>query len=299
MDATGEHDTVAATPLGEVRLRGGSDGRLTAELAEFHCINGRGFGGWTASLAAAAAARSAGGKQLRSLHTVFSRAAVAGELSFDVETLANGRTASAFQVTVRQGGEAVLAASAWFADPELFGGPGAADPGAAGEAGLPLGPAAYPRLSWVEKVAECLGGFAEYAVDYAETYEEFEGAFRDGGDSVALWICPADPDVLRPDAPSTPGLAERLTDIMQLDAHLMDAALRGRPGDGMVSLDLAATWYAPARVPAATLLEARGRTQGLLASTWGTLTDATGVLRASGTSQCRVYPGAGSPGGSA
>lgn len=316
MTASGDIDTIVATALGELRVRG-SSARLTAELSAYHCLDGRGFGGWTAALAGLAASCFAADKHLRSVQTVFSRAAVPGELTFEVTTLVEGRTASAYRVTAYQTEQPVLAALAWFTAPSLLAPKGLPSPGFATQ---PT-PESCPRVDWIAKIGEFLGGFEIRAVDYALSQAEFEGPFRDGGDGVALWVgaatgasavgpgvAPGRAGVAAPDSTvgslSTPasdanadavsGLAERLTDLMMFDAFLMDAALRGRPGDGMLTLDLTTEWHAaPGPAAGMTLLQAAGRTHGLIASTEGTLTAPSGHIRATATSQCRVYPGAG------
>ncbi|NUS54802.1 MAG: hypothetical protein HOV66_08055 [Streptomycetaceae bacterium] len=339
MTASGDIDTIVATALGELRVRGGS-ARLTAELSAYHCLDGRGFGGWTAARAGLAASCCAADKHLRSLQTVFSRAAVPGELTFEVTTLVEGRTASAYRVTAYQTEQPVLAALAWFTAASLLAPAGPAAPDFATHPA----PADCPRVDWIAKIGDFLGGFDIRAVDYALSQSDFEGPFCDGGDRVVLWLGAAAgrggeagagasatapqpvPEHSRPAAPdvdpgpgsgsamgpntesastlgSNPaavaGLAERLTDLMMFDAFLMDAALRGRPGDGMLTLDLTTEWHAtpglatPGLATGMTLLQATGHTHGLVASTQGTLTTPSGHIRATATSQCRVYPGAG------
>ncbi|MCF2525800.1 acyl-CoA thioesterase domain-containing protein [Yinghuangia soli] len=284
-------DSKVATPLGDLLIRADAGGRLSADLSDHHCINGRGFGGWTAALAALAAARSAGGKQLSSCHVVFSGAAVPGELEFSVLPLVEGRTAAAYQVTMHQSGKPVLGAQCWFADPSML---APAGPASDRLAGVPP-VAECPRLGWIDASFPFLGGFAEWAIEYPLSADEFDGSFRGGGDTMSVWIAPAQDQWTAPggsgpaDGP-TDGLAERLTDLMILDTHLMDAALRGTPGASMLSLDLAATWYAAPRRPGLTYFAAEGRAHGLLAATSATLIEPDGTLRASGTSNCRVYP---------
>ncbi|GAA4955828.1 hypothetical protein GCM10023205_17250 [Yinghuangia aomiensis] len=292
MTASGDIDTIVATALGELRVRG-SSARLTAELSAYHCLDGRGFGGWTAALAGLAASCFAADKHLRSLQTVFSRAAVPGELTFEVTALVERRTASAYRVTACQTDGPVLAALAWFTAPSLLAPTGLPSPDFATQ---PT-PESCPRVDWIAKIGEFLGGFEIRAVDYALSQTEFEGPFRDGGDGVALWVGASagwdgSAETRAPAVAS--GLAERLTDLMMVDAFLMDAALRGRPGDAMLTLDLTTEWHAtPGPATSMTLLQATGHTHGLIASTQGTLTTPSGHIRATATSQCRVYPGAG------
>ncbi|MGA4538679.1 acyl-CoA thioesterase [Uniformispora flossi] len=292
MTASGDIDTIVATALGELRVRG-SSARLTAELSAYHCLDGRGFGGWTAALAGLAASCLAADKHLRSLQTIFSRGAVPGELTFEVTTLVEGRTASAYRVTAYQTDQPVLAALAWFTAPSLLAPTGLPSPDFATQ---PT-PESCPRVDWIAKIGEFLGGFEIRAVDYALSQAEFEGPFRDGGDGVALWVGAAagwGGSAETGASAVVSGLAERLTDLMMFDAFLMDAALRGRPGDGMLTLDLTTEWHAtPGPATGMTLLQATGHTHGLVASTHGTLTSLSGHIRATATSQCRVYPGAG------
>ncbi|WP_406288944.1 acyl-CoA thioesterase domain-containing protein [Embleya sp. NBC_00896] len=281
MDTSGGVPTTTSTPLGELRVRPTAHG-FVADLPEYFCINGRGFGGYTAAIAALAAARYADGKQLRSLRTVFTRSAETGELDLEVLPLMRGRTACGVQVTARQDGEPVVAALAWFASPGLLPAVGARR----SPRHVPR-PEDCPRLPWLEKVVPFLAGFDARAVDFPLTAEEFADSYHDGGTSIALWAVPR-----WPDSPGD-GLAERLADVMLFDAHLMDAAHRDQPrGTVMTSLDLDVTWHVPAGVgsPDATLLEAEADADGLFANTRGTLSDPDGTIRATGTSQCRMYP---------
>ncbi|NUU19962.1 MAG: hypothetical protein HOV68_00365 [Streptomycetaceae bacterium] len=270
--------------MGDLWLRADTEtGALSAELTEFHCVNGgRGFGGWTAALAALAAARSAGDRQLHTCQVMFTRPALPGELTLSVTELVAGRTAAAYQVTMSQDERPVLAAQCWFTDASLL---AAVGPVSRRIAEVPP-PGACPRVTWIEQEFPCLGGFTERAVEFPLSAEEFDTTFRDGGDRLTVWMAPAQTTEPAADA----GLAERLTDLMMFDCHLMDAALRGGPGVTMVSLDLTATWHTTARRPSLTLFDARGRTDGLLAATYASLIAPDGTVRATGTSQCRVYP---------
>jgi hypothetical protein len=282
MDSFGAADIVAATALGELQIRSGPGGP-TAELADYYCIEGRGFGGYTAALAVLAASADAGAMCLRSVRVLFTGAAVPGELLLDVQPLGRGRTAAAYQVTIRQADAVVVSASAWFTAPELL----ASATSRRSTTEVPP-PKDCPRVTWVEKSVPFLSGFEERAIDFPVTDEQF----RDGRDSLALWAAPAWP------LPVGDTMAERLSDIMLLDAHLMDPAQRAAPrGTSMTSLDLDVTWHTPidvTRTPSAlTLIEAHARTDGLIADTRATLADVAGLIRATGTSQCRVYPPTG------
>ncbi|WP_406294591.1 thioesterase family protein [Embleya sp. NBC_00888] len=302
MDIGEVGDCAVDTPLGELRVRDGGRGGAgpVAELPEFFCIDGRGFGGYTAAIAALGATRYAPGKQLRSLRAVFTKTAVAGELELEVLPLVRGRTATSVQVTVRQGGEPVVAALTWFAAPGLLPPEGA---GRRAAAGVP-GPEDCPRLPWLAKIVPFLGGFDERAVDYPLSAEEFDGGFRvDDGDSIALWAVPQWPaprdggggggggDRDEGEDTVSASVAQRLVDVMLFDAHLMDAAYRGAArGTVMTSLDLDVTWHAEAGAGGPTLFRARAGLDGLVANTSATLADVAGTVRATATSQCRVYP---------
>ncbi|MGW0661125.1 acyl-CoA thioesterase domain-containing protein [Streptodolium elevatio] len=274
-------------------LRSLADGTLSSELSDLQCMDGRGFGGWTAALAALAAVRAAGDRVLHTFRAVFTRQARVGELRIEAEPLVEGRTAAAYQVTVRQEGAVVLAAQCWFVDASLL-----AESGPATDRLADVPPvSACPRVHWTEEFIPCLAGFAEWAVEFPLSNEEFQTTFVDGGDVLSLWTAPAKdvrdgvPGVLDGHVGGSPdGVAERLGDLMMLDTHLMDAAHRTTPDIAMMTLDLTATWYARPRHPALTFFEARGRVDGLLAATEGTLVTPDGTVRATGTSQCRVYP---------
>ncbi|MFD4403614.1 acyl-CoA thioesterase domain-containing protein [Nocardia sp. NPDC058499] len=276
-----------ATPLGDLNLDEQSETQFSAYLPESFCFDGRGFGGYTAALAAAAGSRWSSGRQLNSIHALFPNVAVPGDLELKVQPLVQGRSADACQVRVDQDGKTVVLASCWFVEANLIGDPEVSEGDASarprpGSSEPAPSPESCPEIPWIAEVAPFLKGFHARSVDYPVTLEEFEAGFRDGGNSISLWAVP--------DETYSDPMAGRLSDIMFLDAHLVDAVLRDeQPDTAVVTLDLSATWTRLANPPVATLLHANAGTRGQLATIEAALIDRNGEPRATATSQGRIY----------
>ncbi|MEU5953090.1 acyl-CoA thioesterase domain-containing protein [Streptomyces sp. NPDC047525] len=265
------------TPLGELRLKKDTEAEFTGHLPESFCFQGRGFGGYTAALAAFAGMHWASGRQLTGLHALFPNVAVAGDLTLKVVPLVQGRSAASCQVRVEQGDKLVVLASFWFVEEKLLGAPGPR----ARTHPVPA-PESCEEIPWVAEVALFLKGLHARSADYPLSLDAFETDYRDGGNSMSLWAVPENA--------GTDATAGRLTDIMFLDAHMVDAGLRAEaPHTTIVSLDLSATWAHPSAPPDATLMEARADTSGELSVLSADLVSRDGNIRATGASQCRLY----------
>jgi acyl-CoA thioesterase-2 len=265
------------TPLGELRLKKDSETEFSGHLPESFCFQGRGFGGYTAALAAFAGSHWASGRQLSSLHALFPHVAGPGNLTLSVIPLVQGRSAAACQVRVDQEDKLIVLASCWFVEAKLLG-----DPASGARTRSVPAPESCTEIPWVAEVAPFLKGFHARSVDYPLSLDEFETDYRDGGNSMSLWAVP--------EGTGLDATAERLTDIMFLDAHLVDAGLRGEtPHTTFVSLDLSATWAHRAAPPGATLMEARADTSGEVSTVSAALISRDGCIRASGASHCRLY----------
>jgi acyl-CoA thioesterase-2 len=266
-----------ATPLGELQLKKHSETEFSGYLPETFCFQGRGFGGYTAALAASAGSHWASGRQLSSLHALFPHVAGPGDLTLSVTPLVRGRSAAACQVRVDQEDKPIVLASCWFVEGKLLG-----DPAAGARTRSVPAPESCPEIPWIADVAPFLKGLHARSVDYPLSELEFETDYRDGGNSLSLWAVP--------DRTGLDATAERLTDIMFLDAHMIDAGLRGeKPDTTFVSLDLSATWAHPAAPPDATLMEARADTSGEVSTVSAALISRDGRIRATGASHCRLY----------
>ncbi|GIH28407.1 hypothetical protein Aph01nite_67170 [Acrocarpospora phusangensis] len=233
------------------------------------------FGGWTASLAALAAADGLDGQVLSALHVVFTGQVRPGALHFDVEKLRSGGSMAARRVTAHQEGEPVAAVQAWFTRPELF--PAAVEPQAPP-------PSRHwddcPSLDWFWPDAPFLRHIDERGIDYPTSL----ATFQNGPPHVEIWARPADHDL-----PLEP-LSRQLLDVILFDAHLLDSAYRATTLDGlhMVSLDLCVTWAATP--PQGWLHVTTDALVGpSLVATTGTLADRHGSRYAVATSQGRAY----------
>ncbi|MEO3863610.1 acyl-CoA thioesterase domain-containing protein [Acrocarpospora sp. B8E8] len=231
------------------------------------------FGGWTASLAALAAADGLDGQVLSALHVVFTGQVRPGALLFDIEQLRAGGSMAARRVTAHQGGEPLASVQAWFTRPDLF--PSATHPRA-------TPPQRSwddcPTIEWSWPDAPFLRHIDERAIDYPTSY----ATFQNGPPHVELWARPFERH-LEP-------LPRQLLDVILFDAHLLDAAYRATTLTDlhMVSLDLCVTW---ATTPPDGWLHVT--TDALLGPslvvTTGTLADEHGTRYAVATSQGRSY----------
>ncbi len=271
------------TPLGDVCLEETGSGYRSLVPAEL-CYQGQGFGGYTAAVAALAGFARMPGRTLRSLHAVFTAPTRPGELQVSARVLSAGRSCGLCEVTLEQEGALALTASAWFVDPRMM------LEDADEDAAQPIAYDNCDGVPWVTEWAPFLKGLNLRAADYPLTYDDF----YDGRGRVAMWALP---DATAAAQKRTAELSGRLTDIMFLDAFLLDAGMRTEsPLTRMISLDLSVIWSAGHRPAAPTLLEADGQVDHQLATMRGTLRGTTGPVRASATSQCRVFraPRAGS-----
>ncbi|WP_028478955.1 acyl-CoA thioesterase domain-containing protein [Nocardia sp. CNY236] len=263
------------TPIGDVCLEDNGS-VLRSVMPPELCYKGLGFGGYSAAVAALAGFSQMPGRILRSVHTVFTGPLRSGLLDVKVRVLSAGRSCGLCEVDIEQDGAPALTALAWFADPQMVG-------GVSRHVTQAISYDDCVSVSWVAAVAPFLKGLNVRAVDYPLSYDEF----HDGRDRVALWALPD------PVAAVDHRIAEisgRLTDIMFFDAFLLDAGLRTESSPTrMVSLDLSVIWSGGQAAPEPTLLEADGRIEHKLATVQGTLRGAGGPVRASATSQCRVF----------
>ncbi|MFE5285422.1 acyl-CoA thioesterase domain-containing protein [Nocardia sp. NPDC056611] len=262
------------TPLGDVRLEAEDSGFRSIVPPEL-CYQGIGFGGYSAAVAALAGFAHMPGRTLRSIHTVFTAPTKPGALRVAARALSAGRSCGLCEVTIEQEGALVLTALAWFVDPQMVN-------GLEGQGTQPISFDDCDRVPWVTEWAPFLKGLNLRALDYPLTYDDF----YDGQARVALWAVPDTADSEHRSAE----ICGRLTDIMFFDAFLLDAGMRTEsPLTRMVSLDLSVIWSSGHAAPAPTLLEADGRIDHQLAGMQGTLRDTTGAVRASATTQARVF----------
>lgn len=263
------------TPLGDVCLEEDGSG-FRSTVPDELCYQGIGFGGYSAALAALAGFTQMPGRTLRSIHTVFTTPTKPGGLEVSARVLSAGRSSGLCEITVEQEGALALTAMAWFVDPKMLNDNDT-------DADAPITYDGCGTLPWVTEWAPFLKGLNLRAVDYPSTYDDF----YDGRAHAALW---AVPDAAATGDHRTDEISGRLTDIMFLDAFLMDASMRTESAlTRMITLDLSVIWSARQAAPAPTLLEADGRVDHQLASMHGTLRAATGSTRASATTQCRVF----------
>jgi acyl-CoA thioesterase II len=256
----------------DLQLEQSSDGRYHRAVSERWTFADRVFGGYTASMAAAAARLESPHASLLATHVTFLEAARIGPIDLTVTPLRRGRATWAGRILAEQGGRPILACDTWFGDRPA----GAAMPPSGG--GAVPGPESYPSLAWLQQLYTFLDVFDETAVDYPADEHEEAGPAR-----VEVWARPKVP------VGEDPFLGQVL-ELMLADAHLLDAAMRPQSlAAGLaVSLDLAVWWERPS--PNAgwlrLVVEAAGWDE-MFASCRGTIHAEDGTLRASAGQQGR------------
>jgi acyl-CoA thioesterase-2 len=258
---------------------GGGAGRYRRRVSSAWAFaDDRIFGGHTSGLALVAAADAIGMPHLVSCHVLFTGATRVGTVEIHTGEVVRGRTSGSVTATVLQRGEPTLKLQALFAS-ERPTGPVERRPPAGS------GPDGRPPLTFRTDTLPFMELFEERAIDYPES----EALFHSGSPIVELWSRPRSPfgaaDVLM----------DQIVDLMILDAHLLESALRGRvdPAVRTASLDLGVWWSATPlssgwrRVRA----ESRGHGAGFPVAT-GSIHTEEGGLRAWGTTVGReMRPG--------
>lgn len=216
----------------ELELTGSGD-RYEREVGSFWAMadseGERAFGGYSAALPLAAAARAAAHPALLSCFVMFLGATRPGPIEVRVTTLRSGHATSALRATSYQDGRPCVATTAWFATLDALEPTSAPEPGPE----LPEPDACAPSPDWSPDYP-FMALFEERRIDYPESFERFSG----GPPHIELWMRTVVP--LGSDEP----VFAQLRDIMMLDAHLLDAVVRSRPSFdvAMWSLDLAVWW---------------------------------------------------------
>jgi acyl-CoA thioesterase len=222
-------DAALVAPLleNEFLLDGGSGTYHREISSRWENSDDRIFGGYSAALSFAAAARESPHGTFCSGHVMFLEGVHAGRIELVVTPLRVGRSVAAMRVEGLQDGRRVLATAVWLRSAPTPDAPSGAILQAQGpDHGVPL--AWLPNLFKFHQWLETRG------IDYPSSVEAFG---VDRKPSVDVW--------LRPKAQPLPaGMMTQLFDILVADAHISDCQLRASACDpaALVSLDLAIQW---------------------------------------------------------
>jgi acyl-CoA thioesterase len=217
-----------SAPLDAQFILDGGSGRYKRTIHANWCnFDERVFGGYTAALCFAAAARESVHPALASGHVVFLDAVCPETIEFEVTILRRGRSLTAVRVDALQRGKPVVACQAWLrAAPS--------EPAPVGHTDAIQGLATTVDLAWLASDLGFHGWLESRGVDYPRNWQEFA---QDRQRSVDLWVQPR-PGLL------ASGVMTQLFDILVADAFIADSHLRGQacnPAD-LVSLDLGIQW---------------------------------------------------------
>lgn len=262
----------------EFRLDGDGDtGRYRRDISPFWTFgDNRVFGGYSAALVLAAAARALEMPGLLSCHVMFVEATRSGPVECLVEPMRCGRGTAAVRAVMQQAGEPTVIAQAWLTADAL--------PGAAPDEiqhSVP-GPEGCREIAFRAQTIPFMAVFEERAVDYPDS----PAAFHSGPAHIDVWVRPR----LDPGGPDR--LISQLFDVLALDAHLLDPTLRARKSlqNGTASLDLGVTWCEALDPPAWRRVRTQsGPAVGRFVATSGVIRDAQGNIHARATQQGRVH----------
>lgn len=265
-------NTAGRSLVDELALERTSVG-FARNISPFWGIEGRIFGGYTASLALAAAAKKTGFPALLSCHVLFLSAVRSGPVQIEVETLSQSRTAAAVRIMLKQAGVTALSAHAWL-------GVELAKTDSSGERLRP-NPETCAQIRFRTEVMPVMDMLDERQVDYPETNADFQS----GLPFVDLWIRPRY-------AEEVDSLVSQLFDVMAFDAHMLDPTRRARTTDRIetTSMDIGIIWYSVLQAQAwrRVSVESSPSEHGY-ASTSGQLLDEFGSVCARATQQGRVW----------
>ena len=230
------------------------------------------FGGYVAGLAVVAASSRTPYSVVMASHSLFAAPTRPGPVVLRPELVRAGRSTALVRVVIEQHEAVVLTSDVWFAS---------AVSSAKGELDTSMDPdpGTCPPIAWLSGPWPFMRYLDDRAIDYPLSLEEF----ANGPARVRLWSRPSQ---------AVDGLFGRVYDVMLLDAHLLDAAIRP---DGILvteafSLDLTINWCdVDGEVGWTCFASHAHRTEGF-ATCSATLSEAAGTVRAVGLQQGRLLP---------
>lgn len=265
-------NTAGWSLVDELALEQTSTG-FARNISPFWGIEGRIFGGYTASLTLAAAARKTGFPALLSSHVLFLSAVRSGPVQIEIETLSQSRTAAAVRIVLKQAGVTALSAQAWLGI-ELSKTDGSGER-------LQPNPETCAPIRFRAGLMPVMDILDERQVDYPITNADFQS----GPPFVDIWIRPKYVEEVDP-------LVSQLFDVMAFDAHMLDPTRRARTTNRIetTSMDIGVIWYSVLQAQAWRRVSAESSPSGHgFASTSGLLLDEFGAVCARATQQGRVW----------
>lgn len=222
VDVTGDLTVAAILSLADEAAQGSA-----VDVPHAWKHSGGIFGGFTASLALATAAKVTGFDAIAGVQVLFARPTEPGPLEIAVEVLHRGRSSAAVHVRARQGGVDRVVAQSWLVT-------GPIDVGERNPMAV-AAPDACPEVTCWDESLPFIRAIDERAIDYPLSIEGFPG----GPPSADLWIRAVGIDA------SVNPLAGQLLEVVALDTHMVDAAIRPQPSmdlSSVLSLDLNVWW---------------------------------------------------------
>ncbi|MHB8694427.1 MAG: acyl-CoA thioesterase domain-containing protein [Solirubrobacteraceae bacterium] len=190
-------------------------------------FSGRAFGGYSAAALVRAAAAASPHPELLSVNVTFLRALVPGRFEVEIDEVRSGRTAWISRASVVQDGAVALIGDVWMAPAKTLAPVAAAsDPGDAAIA-MDSFTDEYPFMRYFEEVG------VSYPASVAESSADAPAA-------IDVWLRPR--HAPSPDSP----LERQLVQLMLVDAHIIDAAVRPHGMASMIGLshNLTVHWTA-------------------------------------------------------
>jgi hypothetical protein len=180
-------------------------------------FSGRAFGGYSAAALARAAAAASPYPELLSVNVTFLRALVPGHFEVEVDEIRSGRTSWISRAKLIQNDGAALIGDVWMApDRTLMPVAAASDPVDAAIA-----------MDWFTDAYPFMRYFEEVGVSYPASVTEQSA---DAPAAIDVWLRPR--EAPSPDSP----LERQLVQLMLVDAHIIDAAVRPHGMASMIGL---------------------------------------------------------------
>src|SRR6202165_929926 len=258
----------------------GSKGQYSRVIGDGWTFADRVFGGYTAALAATAARRESPHPTLLAAHVVFLEAARAGAIDVAVTELRRGRSTWAGHTVACQDGRPILTCDTWFGV-RTAEAPFPATQSPIDTTSQPR-PETHPSMEWLRELYPFLGVLEERAVDYPASADE-----TGGPRCIEVWARPSVP------TGDDPFLAQ-IVDLILVDAHLLDAAMRprGLTAGLAVSLDLTVAWEPPSPNPGwLNLVALAGTSNDAFVACTGTIRALDGTGGATASQQGRIFAG--------
>lgn len=209
-----------------------SDGRFQGKAPDFWAFRGRMFGGYTAAAALLAAARGAPDDAVAlTMNVSYLSAAEVGPYCVEATDVRAGKSSTAVNVRLAQGGQTRVTLSAWFVRPDL----------------LPPARCLLDDVLDIGSPDDCPGTWRDEKNPFDRAYQRramhypaVRADYPKHGPDIELWIRLVDP------WSRGSALQRQAADLLMVDAHMAETLVDGLEVDPTrsFSVDLSVRWSA-------------------------------------------------------